>query len=221
MPAAEPCYVTAARFKFRYAGAAFLVALLAVAAVAALFVYRHDADTRALSAIAEQSSREAYRPGAACPRLERGRARRRLDRRRGSRRRTSPVSRGRLQRFIDDPTVAGISVTSRGCDALQPGSAPPAATPARSSTRASMPVRLLVESIPGAATPQHARHRDVVLEQAAPVSTVAAQRPPRAASEEHTRFTWWLALALALGGGSGLRSSPGVRCTRSSARSTR
>ncbi|MGH8267922.1 MAG: hypothetical protein ACRETS_11425, partial [Steroidobacteraceae bacterium] len=50
--------MTAASFKLRYAGAAFLVALLAVIAVAALLVYRHAADTRALSAIAEQSSRE-------------------------------------------------------------------------------------------------------------------------------------------------------------------
>src|SRR2546430_9950578 len=39
-------YVTAATFKFKYAGAAFLVVVLAAAAVATVLLVRHQADTR-------------------------------------------------------------------------------------------------------------------------------------------------------------------------------
>src|SRR5256885_7352469 len=51
-------YVTAATFKFKYAGAAFLVVVLAAAAVATVLLVRHQADTRTLSALAERAARE-------------------------------------------------------------------------------------------------------------------------------------------------------------------
>ena len=55
-------YVTAATFKFKYAGAAFLVVVLAAAAVATVLLVRHQADTRTLSALAERAARERVDP---------------------------------------------------------------------------------------------------------------------------------------------------------------
>src|SRR2546430_13345983 len=55
-------YVTAATFKFKYAGAAFLVVVLAAAAVATVLLVRHQADTRTLSALAERAAPERVDP---------------------------------------------------------------------------------------------------------------------------------------------------------------
>ncbi|HXZ59115.1 MAG TPA: hypothetical protein VEG26_02960 [Steroidobacteraceae bacterium] len=54
--------MTAASFRLKYAGAAFLVALLAVSAVAALLIWRHYAETDALGTLAEQAARERLAP---------------------------------------------------------------------------------------------------------------------------------------------------------------
>jgi hypothetical protein len=47
--------VTAASFKFKYAGAAFGVVVLAAAAVGTVLLVRHQGDTRTLSALAERA----------------------------------------------------------------------------------------------------------------------------------------------------------------------
>jgi hypothetical protein len=55
-------YVTAASFKFKYSGAAFLVVVLAAAAVGTVLLVRHQADTRTLSVLAERAARERVDP---------------------------------------------------------------------------------------------------------------------------------------------------------------
>ncbi|MGH8133979.1 MAG: putative bifunctional diguanylate cyclase/phosphodiesterase [Steroidobacteraceae bacterium] len=194
--------MTAASFKLRYAGAAFLVALLAVIAVAALLVYRHAADTRALSAIAEQSSRE--RVDLELHARARSVAAHAADSIAGAvrARDTGGVAR-RLQQFVDDPTVAAISVTDPAGATLFQWRRPAGATPGALSAQASRPVRMLVESIPGAATPQTLASVTVVIEQAAAVPAVSLSGRLAAVRAEYARLTWWLALALALGGGLG------------------
>src|SRR5215469_5402197 len=76
--------VTAAGFKLKYTGAAFLVVLLAAAAIVALFILRHQGDVGTLSAVAERAARERFDPelaaGAPAPALH-GRRHRRVDQR--------------------------------------------------------------------------------------------------------------------------------------------
>ena len=54
--------MTAANFKFRYAGSAFMVVLVIATAIAALFLYRHEGDTRNLGTLAERVARERFDP---------------------------------------------------------------------------------------------------------------------------------------------------------------
>jgi len=104
--------VTAATFKFKYAGAAFLVVLLAAAAVAALFLVRHAADTRSLGALAEHAARERVDPELQA--RAQSVAEHAADSVAGAVRAgdTSGMVR-RLQPFMDDPTVTALTVTSR------------------------------------------------------------------------------------------------------------
>src|SRR5438874_5857182 len=59
---AHATHVTTANFKFRYAGGAFLVVVLAAAAVSGVLALRHAADTRTLSLLAERTTRERLDP---------------------------------------------------------------------------------------------------------------------------------------------------------------
>ena len=102
--------MTAATFRLKYAIASFLVVLLAAAAVAALFVVRHAADARSLTALAEHAARERLGPE--------------LEARASSiaahgadavadavRARDSADIARRLQPFTDDATLAAITLT--------------------------------------------------------------------------------------------------------------
>ena len=120
--------MTAASFKFRYAGAAFLVVLVIAAAIAALFLVRHAGDTRDFDALAQRVAHESFDPelqaraksiaahaadSIAAPLRARD---------------LGAVAR-RLQPFIDDPTVAALrSPTRRGQRSSDGGAraAPPA-----------------------------------------------------------------------------------------------
>src|SRR5215831_9473043 len=104
--------VTAASFKFRYAGAAFVVVLLATVAVSAVLLLRSRADTLTLSALAEQSAFERVDPEL------HGRAQSMAEHasdavagavRAGDK---SGIAR-RLQPFMEDPTVASLTVAGR------------------------------------------------------------------------------------------------------------
>jgi len=188
--------VTAASFKFKYAGATFLVVLLAAVAVAALFLVRHTADTRSLSSLAEHAARERIDPELAA--RARSVAAHAADSIAGTVRAgdAGGVVR-RLQPFIDDNTVAALTVTSGSGQTLFEWHRGGDASPGVLTSEASAPVRTLVESIPGAVTPETLASVAVVLEQAAPVPSVGLAGRLEAATAKRTRFTWWLALALA------------------------
>ena len=193
--------MTAASFKFRYAAIAFLVVLLAAAAVVALFLVRHDSDTRTLGTLAEAAARERVTPELAARAQDL--AVHAADSIAGAVRAgdASGMVR-RLQPFVDNPSVAAITVTGTAGKPLfdyRRGEAGPAG--ALSST-ARAPVRTYVENIPGAATPATLANLTLVLEQAAPVAAVSVGGRLEAANAARLRFTWLLSLALAgLGAG--------------------
>jgi diguanylate cyclase (GGDEF)-like protein/PAS domain S-box-containing protein len=191
--------LTAAGFKFRYAGAAFLVALLATAAVAALLVYSHSADTARLGSLAEQAARERVSPEVEA--RAQSIAAHAADSIAGAVRAgdTASIAR-RLQPFMDDPTVAALAVTDPAGNALFSWERPASATPGALTAQASVPVRMLVENIPGAATPATLATLEVSLEQAAPVPAVSLAGRLAAASAPRARVSLLLALALTLGG---------------------
>jgi diguanylate cyclase (GGDEF)-like protein/PAS domain S-box-containing protein len=189
-------HVTAASFKLKYAAGIFLVVLLAVIAVAVLFLLRHAADTRALGDIAEHASQERINPELEA--RARSIAAHAADSVAEAVRTGDPASLARrLQPFMDDPTVSGMTVRARSGPTLfswQRGSPPPAGA---LTTQAVAPVRAFIESIPGAPTPETLADLTVQLDEAAPVPRVGLPGRLQAASAERERLTWWLALALA------------------------
>ena len=193
-------YVTAASFKFKYSGAAFLVVVLAVAAVATVLLVRHQADTRTLSALAERATLERVDPELQA--RAQSIAAHAADSIAGAVRAGdgSGVVR-RLQPFIDDPTVAAISVTTRSGKRIFNWRRSAGATAGALSVQVVAPVRTFVENIPGAATPETLATLTVVLEQSAPVPAVSLSGRLAAASAARGRLTWLLGFAFAAAGG--------------------
>ena len=188
--------MTAASFKLKYAATAFLVVLLAAAAVVTLFLVRHDSDTRTLGTLAEQAARERVTPELAARAQEL--AVHAADSIAGAVRAgdSSGMVR-RLQPFMDNTTVAAITVTGSAGKPLfswQRGAARPAGALTSEATAA---VRTYVENIPGAATPATLANLTLVLEQAAPVAAVSVGGRLEAANAARLRFTWLMSLALA------------------------
>jgi diguanylate cyclase (GGDEF)-like protein/PAS domain S-box-containing protein len=194
--------VTASSFKLKYAGATFIVVLLAAATVALLLFARHAADTRSLATLAERAARERVDPELQA--RARSIAAHAADSIAGAVR-ASDVSglTRRLQPFIDDDTVAAISVTSRTGQSLFSWHTGTAAAPGTLTTQASAPVRSLVENIPGAVTPETLANLTVVLRQAAAVPGVGIAGRLDADTLVRTRFTWLLALVAAAAGALG------------------
>jgi len=192
--------VTAATFKFKYAGAAFAVVVLAAAAVASVLLVRHQADTRTLSVLAERATLERVDPELQA--RAQSIAAHAADSIAGAVRAGdgSGVAR-RLQPFIDDPTLAAISVTTRSGKRIFNWRRSAGATAGALSSQVVAPVRTFVENIPGAATPETLATLTVVLEQAAPVSAVSLSGRLDAASAARWRLTWLLGFALTAAGG--------------------
>jgi len=178
------------------------VVLLAAATVALLLFARHAADTRSLATLAERAARERVDPELQA--RARSIAAHAADSIAGAVR-ASDVSglTRRLQPFIDDDTVAAISVTSRTGQSLFSWHTGTAAAPGTLTTQASAPVRSLVENIPGAVTPETLANLTVVLRQAAAVPGVGIAGRLDADTLVRTRFTWWLALVAAAAGALG------------------
>lgn len=145
--------MTAASFKFRYAGAAFLTALLAAAAVAALLILRQQAEIPTLGTLAEAAASE--RVGAELKARAQSVAAHAADSVAGAVRAqdTAGIAR-RLQPFLDDPTVSAISVDNRLGGTLYSWERGTAPAPGAQSAQAVAPVRLMMESFPGATTPE-------------------------------------------------------------------
>src|SRR5207244_11442344 len=160
-------HVTAATFKFKYAGAAFLVVVLAAAAVATVLLVRHQADTRTLSALAERAARERVDPELQA--RAQSIAAHAADAIAGAVRAGdgSGMLR-RLQPFIDDPTLAAISVTTRSGKRIFNWRRSAGATAGALSSQVVVPVRTFVENIHGAATPETPATLTALLAQAAP-----------------------------------------------------
>jgi diguanylate cyclase (GGDEF)-like protein/PAS domain S-box-containing protein len=192
--------VTAVSFKFKHAGAAFGVVVLAAAAVATVLLVRHQADTHTLSALAERATFERVDPELQA--RAQSIAAHAADSIAGAVRAGdgSGVVR-RLQPFIDDPTVAAISVTTRSGKRIFNWQRSAGATAGALSSQVVRPVRTFVENIPGAATPETLATLTVVLEQAAPVPAVSLSGRLEAASAARWRLTWLLGFALAAAGG--------------------
>jgi diguanylate cyclase (GGDEF)-like protein/PAS domain S-box-containing protein len=191
--------VTAVSFKFKYAGAAFFVVLLAATAVAVLLLVRDAADTRSLSALAEHEARERVDPELQA--RARSVAEHAADSIAGAVRAGDKGGIAhRLQPFIDDDSVAALTVTDlsgRTLFSWQRGTPPPVDA---LSTQARAKVRTLVESAPGAVTPETLAELGVTLLQAGPVPQASLTGRLTAATAARTRLTFWLVLGFAAGG---------------------
>ena len=192
--------MTAANFKFKYAGAAFLVVVLAAAAVATVLLVRHQADTRTLSALAERAARERVDPELQA--RAQSIAAHAADSIAGAVRAGdgSGMVR-RLQPFIEDPTVAALGVTARSGKRIFTWRRSGGATPGALSAQVVVPVRTFVERIPGAVTPETLATLTVVLEQAAPVPQVSLSGRLQAAGAARWRLAWLLGFVLTAAGG--------------------
>ncbi|GAC1452090.1 MAG: EAL domain-containing protein [Steroidobacteraceae bacterium] len=192
--------VTAASFKFRYAAAAFVVVLVSAAAIATLFLLRHAGDARTFSALAETAAHEtfdaelqararsvgAHAADAIAPTLRAGD----LD----------SLAR-RLQPFVDDPTVAALGVTDTAGTTLFNWQRTGGVARGALTAPVVVPVQVMVENIPGAATPQTLASLRLTLGQAAPVPEVSLVSRLDAAATERQRSTLLLALSVAALGG--------------------
>jgi diguanylate cyclase (GGDEF)-like protein/PAS domain S-box-containing protein len=192
--------VTTATFKFRYAGAAFILALLACAAVAVLLLLRQQTESAALSTLAETAAKE--RVSAELKARAQSIASHAADSIAGAvrSRDTAGIAR-RLQPFLDDPTVTAVSVDNRLGGTLYSwdrGTAPAADA---QSAQAVAPVRLMMESFPGATTPETLAQLTLTLEQTTPAAAVPLSSQLAALTAPQVELTWWLALLVAVGGG--------------------
>ncbi len=185
--------------KLKYAGAAFVAVLLAAGAVIGVLAWQHDVGTRLIGLVAEDSARDrvavelrarAAATAAHAAEVVSGAVRARD---------TSQIAR-HLQPFADDPTVSSITVTDTDGDALYRWRRP-AQHPGVLEFEASEPVREMVESIPGAATPKTFGRLSITLEQTWPAATSTLRGRLEAASADQTRNALLLAAGLAIAGG--------------------
>ena len=194
-----PNRMTAVSLKLKYAGATFALVVCAIAAVAALYAWQHDVGARRVGAVAEKSARDRVavelraRASATASHAADGLAD-------PVRLRDTLAIVRRLQPFADDPTITGITVTDPAGVVLyrwrRPGEHPNAL-----QLDATAPVQDMVESIPGAATPQTFGQVEISVEQAA--ATAPSSLPGRlaAASAYETRNVLLLTGAVGLLGG--------------------
>jgi len=144
--------------------AAFLVVVLAAAAVGTVLLVRDQADTRTLSALAS-GARERVDP-AAGPRAEHRRATRRIQSPERARRGQQRCG-AQAPAFIDDATVAAITCRPARESGFSTGGAA-LARPWRAQRRGHRSGAHLRRAHPGAATPETLASLTVVLEQARP-----------------------------------------------------
>jgi diguanylate cyclase (GGDEF)-like protein/PAS domain S-box-containing protein len=189
--------MAAVSLKFKYAIAAFVAVLVAMTAVTVLLVWQHDTDTRHLGAMAEDTAREgvdvelrarANRTAAHAADSITGPIRTRD---------TVSVAR-RLLPFIEDPTVAAITVMDSTGTLVYTYHRSVQPQKSVLQAEATAPVRTLVENIPGAATPETFGTVKVLLEQAAPVPETSLTGRLIAASALQSHLALILAGVLAL-----------------------
>jgi len=191
--------VSAVSLKLKYAAAAFLVVVLAVAVVTGVLGWQHDVSTRLLGNVAENTARDRVaielRARAAAT------AAHAADTVSGAvrARDTAGISR-HLQQFADDSTVSTITVTDTEGNALYRWKRP-TSHPGALEFEATEPVRELVESIPGVKTPKTFGQLTIAVEQVYPVGATTLRGRISAADADQLRLALIMAGAFALAAG--------------------
>jgi diguanylate cyclase (GGDEF)-like protein/PAS domain S-box-containing protein len=193
--------VNTASLKLKYAGAAFVAVLLGTLVVMALLGWQHRQDTQQLGAIAQSYARD--RVAVELQQRANVTARHAADAAAGLMRAADAEALSRrMQRFTDDPSLSTLTVRGAGGGMLYQwhrASAPPADALQLQSIE---PVRAMVESIPGAATPKTLGEMRVVVAQAVPTTSGAGLLDRmNTVSRDHLQTALMLAGALALVGG--------------------
>ena len=192
--------VSAVTLKLKYASAAFVVVLLAMVALAALFAWQDDLETRRLSSVAESSLRERVATELSARASETAEHAADAVASAVASRDAAGLSR-HLQEFIDDSTVTEIGVTDTAGVILFSWKRSDQVDKGVLRSEATAPVREMVETIPGAATPHTFGQLRLVLEQAAPPSSATLTDRLAFAKNAQLQDTLLLAGALALLGG--------------------
>jgi hypothetical protein len=158
--------VSAVSLKLKYASAAFLAVVLGAVFVVALLAWQHRADNQQQGDVANTYARQAV--ARELQARAQASARYVADAAAAALASSDPSSLGhRLQPFLDDRTVAAITVRDTSGATLFDWHAPLSTKPTL-QRQAVEPVRTMVESIPGAATPKTLGEVRVQLLQAAP-----------------------------------------------------
>ncbi|HEY3786652.1 MAG TPA: EAL domain-containing protein [Steroidobacteraceae bacterium] len=191
--------VTAASLKLKYALAAFVVVLLATVLVAAVLAWQSDVGTRRLGSVAENSARD--RVAVELRARAESTAAHAADSVAAAVRARDPDSIAhRLQPFIEDRTVIAVSVTDLDGMTLYHWRR---STPPRTAVQfeAAQPIREMVESIPGAATPKTFGELRIMVEQVAPAPGATLGNRLTAANTQQMQVALLIAAGLAVGGG--------------------
>jgi len=191
--------VSAVSLKLKYAGAAFLAVVLGALFVIALLAWQHRSDSQRQGDLASSYARQ----GVARELEARAQASARYvaDAAAAALASSDPSSLGqRLQPFLDDRTVAAVTVRDTAGATLFDWHAGASTKPSL-QRQAVEPVRTMVESIPGAATPKTLGEARVLLVQAAPERSSALAELLFDARQAEFRRTLYLAVTLAALGG--------------------
>ncbi|HEY2400821.1 MAG TPA: EAL domain-containing protein [Steroidobacteraceae bacterium] len=182
--------------KLKYAAAAFLVVVLAVAVVTGVLAWQHDVSTRLLGNVAENTARD--RVAIELRARVAATAAHAADTVSGAvrARDTAGIAR-HLQQFADDSTVSSITVTDTEGNALYRWKRP-TPHPGALEFEATEPVRELVESIPGVRTPKTFGQLTVTVEQVYPVGATTLRGRLAAADSDQIRLALIMAGAFAL-----------------------
>jgi HAMP domain-containing protein len=191
--------VTAVSLKLKYAGAAFLVVVLAVAVVTGVLAWQHDVGTRLLGNVAENTARDRVaielRARVATTAAHAADSVSSAVRSRD----TAAIAR-RLQPFADDSTVSSITVTDLEGNALYRWRRP-TPHPGALEFEATEPVRDLVQSIPGVQTPKTFGELSITVEQVLPAAATSLRGRIAAVDADQIRRGLLLAGGLAVAGG--------------------
>ena len=180
----------------KYAAAAFLVVVLAIAVVTGVLAWQHDVSTRLLGNVAENTARD--RVAIELRARVAATAAHAADSVSGAvhARDTAGIAR-RLQQFADDSTVSSITVTDTEGNALYRWKRP-TPHPGALEFEATEPVRELVESIPGVKTPKTFGQLTIAVEQVYPVGATTLRGRLASADADQIRMALVVAGSLAL-----------------------
>jgi diguanylate cyclase (GGDEF)-like protein/PAS domain S-box-containing protein len=191
--------VTAVSLKLKYASAAFVVVVLAVAVVTGLLAWQHDVGTRLLGNVAENTARDRVavelraRVSATAAHAAESisSAVRTHD--------TEAIGR-HLQPFSDDSTVSSITVTDTEGTTLYQWRRPNS-HPGALQFQATEPVRDLVDSLPGVQTPKTFGQLTLSVEQVVYPAATGLQSRLAAVDADQLGRELALAAGLAVAGG--------------------